>query len=61
MNPATLIGGLILIIVVFLAVRYIYREKKKGTKCIGCPFAEGCAKYDPGSSCTCNENSGCCH
>lgn len=45
MNLATVIAVICLVIVVFLAVRYIYKEKKKGSKCVGCPFAEGCQKY----------------
>ena len=27
---------------------YIYREKKKGSHCIGCPMAENCAKMGSG-------------
>lgn len=34
---------LILIAVVGAAVGYIWKEKKKGTKCIGCPNAGCCA------------------
>lgn len=45
MNLATVIAVLALAIVVFLAVRYIYKEKKKGNKCIGCPYAEGCQQH----------------
>ena len=35
------------IIIVFLftgACIYIYKEKKKGSHCIGCPMAKNCAK-----------------
>lgn len=32
----------ILIIMVGLAVRYIYKEKKRGSGCSGCPSAGGC-------------------
>ena len=44
MNAPTIIATILLVVVVFLALRYIYKEKKKGTKCIGCPFADegGC-------------------
>ena len=38
---------LILVIVlalVVLAVRYLIKEQKKGTKCLGCPMAATCAK-----------------
>lgn len=45
MNLATVIAMIALVVVVFLAVRYIYKEKKKGSKCVGCPYAEGCQKY----------------
>ena len=53
MNLATVIAVIALILVVFLALRYIYKEKKKGSKCIGCPYAEGCQKYHgDGVSCS---------
>ncbi len=29
-------------IIVGIAGGYVYREKKKGTKCIGCPHAATC-------------------
>ncbi len=35
---------LILAIIIGLAVLYIYKEKKKGAKCIGCPYAKECGK-----------------
>lgn len=53
----TVIALIALIVVVFLAVRYLYREKKKGSKCVGCPFAEGCTKYDHSAG----SGRGCCH
>ncbi len=31
-------------LVIFGAGYYIYREKKKGKKCIGCPYADSCGK-----------------
>ena len=45
----------ILIILVLLAVlggagAYVYRAKKAGQKCIGCPHAKAC-----GGSCHCGE------
>ena len=33
----------ILLILVGIAVFYIWKEKKKGTKCIGCPSAGCCS------------------
>ena len=41
----TIIALIAVVAVVFLAVRYIIKEKKKGTKCIGCPYAGECCKY----------------
>ena len=34
---------LILAIIVGAAVAYIIKEKKRGVKCIGCPYAGQCA------------------
>ncbi len=45
MNIQTIIAVVITAVILLLAIRYIYREKKKGTKCIGCPFAGECTKY----------------
>ncbi|MDO4870179.1 MAG: FeoB-associated Cys-rich membrane protein [Bacillota bacterium] len=45
MNIATVIAIIALVVVVFLVIRYLVKEKKKGNKCIGCPYAEGCQKY----------------
>ena len=36
-----LLIGLI-VVIVGLAVFYIIRAKKKGQKCIGCPYAKNC-------------------
>ena len=40
----------IVAVIVALAARYIYKAKKKGAKCIGCP--DGC-------SCSCGKSGGC--
>ena len=45
----------IIIGVLGLSIRYIIREKKKGVKCIGCPFAESCSKRRKMSE-KCGEN-----
>lgn len=45
MNIATIIAVIALAIVVFLVIRYLVREKRKGNKCIGCPYAGECCKY----------------
>jgi len=44
-----LAAALLLIAVIGLAARYVYREKKKGTKCIGCPSAGSCGACGKGS------------
>ena len=53
---------IILSIVIGAAALYIYKSKKAGAACIGCPYAKECAskgKCDHQS----NKNSGggCCH
>lgn len=40
---------LVVLAIVGAALRYVYKEKKKGTKCIGCPSGcsggcSGCSK-----------------
>lgn len=51
MNMATVIAILALALILFFAIRYIYKEKKKGTACIGCPYAGSCQKHHAGNSC----------
>jgi len=36
-------------------VFYLYREKKRGVTCVGCPYAKACAKKKAGG-CTCGSN-----
>lgn len=40
---------LIVAMIVVAAVIYVVRAKKKGAKCIGCPYANGCGE-------NCNKN-----
>lgn len=40
----TIIAVLVLLAIVGGAVTYIIKEKKKGTRCIGCPVAGSCSK-----------------
>ena len=48
----------IIIIIVAAAITYIVKEKKKGTKCIGCPSAGACAgKANGGCTGSCGEHS----
>ena len=43
-------------IIVGLAVLYIYKAKKSGKKCIGCPDSGSCSGHCSGCSCGCSEN-----
>lgn len=43
-NMATIIAVIAVAVILFLAIRYIVREKKKGVHCIGCPMAGSCTK-----------------
>ncbi len=42
---------LIVAVIIVLAVLYIYKMKKKGKKCIGCPYADKCGKDNNSSYC----------
>ena len=42
---------LAVLVILALALGYVIREKKKGTKCIGCPSGGNCAG--------CAERNGC--
>ncbi len=35
---------LIIILTVGASVFYIYKKKKSGSKCIGCPYSDSCCK-----------------
>lgn len=50
---ADIIIALIVLAVVGAAVMYIVKEKKKGTRCIGCPSAGACAGNKACSCCDC--------
>ena len=39
-----LIAFMVILVLVAGASLYIYKEKKKGRRCIGCPMAGNCAK-----------------
>ena len=53
---ANFIVGGILIITIGAAIIYIVKEKKKGTKCIGCPAACNCSNKSNGCS-GCHSNT----
>ena len=45
MNTATIAAIIAIAAILFFAIRYIYKEKKKGYACIGCPYADSCPKH----------------
>ena len=57
---ADLIIGLIVVAIIGAASAYIYKEKKRGTKCIGCPAAGNCPSQKGKQSvcnCGCQSNT----
>jgi hypothetical protein len=44
----------IVVAIVGSAAAYIYKEKKKGVRCVGCSHAGECAKRAQGLSCDSN-------
>lgn len=40
-----IIAGLFVLACLSFACGYIYKEKKAGAKCIGCPLAKNCTKH----------------
>ena len=54
MNPVDLIVITVIIGIAALSGWYIYKSKKSGKKCIGCPDAGRCSGSCVGCSCGCN-------
>ena len=50
---ADLVIGLILLVVLGAAAFYVYKARKSGHKCIGCPHAGSCGKSE---GCGCGDN-----
>ena len=50
-NVKNIIIVLIVLLILGGAIAYIVREKRRGTKCIGCPDAKTCAKKNGCSCC----------
>ena len=46
----------VLVVVIGLALFYVYRAKKSGKKCIGCPHNGSCSGKAAGMSCACNSS-----
>jgi len=54
-----LIVVVILIIIVGAAIAYIVKEKKRGTRCIGCPAAGNCpSRNGVKTVCSCGSQAG---
>lgn len=51
MRPEDVVVIVVLLIVVAAAGIYVYRAKKSGQKCIGCPASKTCN----GSCCSCKD------
>ena len=49
----SIIVAVVIIAVVGLAVRSIYKAKKSGKKCIGCPDGGSCSASGCGCGCGC--------
>lgn len=64
MKPVDIIVILLIALIVGAASGYIYRAKKKGKGCIGCPDSASCQKYNESvSSCggNCSFCTSCSH
>lgn len=46
----------IIAVIVILAALYVYKAKKSGRKCIGCPDAKNCKSCGCGCGCGGNES-----
>ena len=50
------IALIVTIVIIALAIFYIIRSKKKGRKCIGCPYCSECSK-NKSKNIRCNNKS----
>lgn len=53
----TIIAAVVLALILGAAIVYIYKAKKRGVKCIGCPDSGKCS----GNCASCSSCSGCAH
>lgn len=53
MNLADFVILAVILLIVGGAGFYVYRAKKSGKKCIGCPSSESCSGQCSGCSCGC--------
>lgn len=58
------IAAVVLLAVIAAAARYVYKERKRGVRCVGCPDAGSCCMHRQqslNSDLTCgSEESACC-
>jgi hypothetical protein len=54
MKPIDVIVTLILVAIIGGALTYIIRAKRRGEKCIGCPYAKQCSKNKSSNNCCCD-------
>ena len=53
MGPVDIIIVAVLALILGLAARYVYKAKKSGKKCIGCPNGGSCSGHCGSCSCSC--------
>lgn len=53
-----IIAVVVIAVIVGLAAFYVYRAKKSGRKCIGCPYGDSCAKSAQGCGWGCGGDAG---
>ena len=53
MTMADIIASAVILLIIGGAAAYIIREKKRGKKCIGCPYSSSCASKKDGTGCGC--------
>ncbi|MBR2132492.1 MAG: FeoB-associated Cys-rich membrane protein [Oscillospiraceae bacterium] len=46
-----IVTGAVLLLILSGAAVYMIREKKRGAKCIGCPYSKSCSSGQSGCSC----------
>ena len=53
MNPIDYVIIAVIVLIIGLAGWFMYRSKKSGKKCIGCPDSSSCSGKCSGCSCGC--------
>ncbi len=51
MTLTDIILGIIIIVILGLAIRYVIKSKKSGVKCIGCPSGCNCSSHEKKCNC----------